>query len=52
MFDIMVVVIFQSIFCLKIYQNNFFYFLKFIFDISRSNQSENIKKFNFFKKYF
>jgi hypothetical protein len=31
-----VAVIFQSAFYLEIYQNNFFYFLKIIFDISIS----------------
>jgi hypothetical protein len=31
-----VAVIFQSDFYLEIYQNNFFYFLKIIFDISIS----------------
>jgi hypothetical protein len=36
LFDNVVVVVFQSIFYLKIYQNNFFYFLKIIFDIITS----------------
>jgi hypothetical protein len=36
LFDNVVVVAFQSIFYLKIYQNNFFYFLKIIFDIITS----------------
>ena len=36
---------FQNVFRLKIYQNNiFFYFLKFIFDITTLKQSKNIKK--------
>jgi hypothetical protein len=40
-----VVVTVQSVFCLEMYQNNFFiYFLKIIFDINTSKQSENIKK--------
>jgi hypothetical protein len=39
-FGIVVAVTFQSIFCLKIYQNKFF----FIFDINISKQSKNIKK--------
>jgi hypothetical protein len=34
----------QSAFCLEIHQNKIFYFLKIIFDIITSKQSENIKK--------
>jgi hypothetical protein len=36
MFESMVAVAFQSSFHLEIYQNNIFYFLKIIFDISAS----------------
>jgi hypothetical protein len=32
-FVIMIIIVFQSIFYFEIYQNNIFYFLKFIFDI-------------------
>jgi len=39
------------VFNLKIHQNNiYFLFLKFIFDINKSKQSKNIKKFIIFKK--
>jgi hypothetical protein len=37
---------------LKIYWNNIFYFLKFIFNINTLKRSENTKTINFFKKYF
>ena len=33
----MVIIVFQSVFRLEMYQNNFFYFKKIIFDISTSN---------------
>jgi hypothetical protein len=33
-----VMIAFQNIFCLKMYQNNIFYFLKNIFDISTSKR--------------
>jgi len=36
MFESVVAVAFQSSFYLEIYQNNIFYFLKIIFDISSS----------------
>jgi hypothetical protein len=36
MFESVVTVAFQSSFYLEIYQNNIFYFLKIIFDISAS----------------
>jgi hypothetical protein len=36
-FGSVVAVVFQSVFYLKIYQNNFFNFLKINFDISASN---------------
>jgi hypothetical protein len=36
MFESVVAVAFQSSFYLEIYQNNIFYFLKIIFDISAS----------------
>jgi len=40
-----VTIAFQSAFHLKIYRNNiFFYFLKFIFDISTLKYSKNTKK--------
>jgi len=38
-----VVVVFQSVFCLEIYQNNIF-FIKIIYDISILKQFKNIKK--------
>jgi hypothetical protein len=45
MFEIVVVVAVQSAFHLEINQNKvFFIFLKIIFNISTSKQSENIKK--------
>jgi hypothetical protein len=37
-------VAFQSVFYLEMHQNNVFYFLKFIFDISTSKQFKNTKK--------
>jgi hypothetical protein len=45
LFEIVVAVTVQSAFHLKMYQNNFFYFKKIIFDISTSKRSKNIKKF-------
>jgi hypothetical protein len=36
MFESVVVIVFQSVFHLKMHQNNFFNFLKIIFDISTS----------------
>ena len=63
-FGIVVTVAFQSAFRLEIHRNNiFFHFLKFIFDINTSKQSENIirrkfeakkkiKKIKFFQKCF
>ena len=44
MFESVVTVAFQSSFYLEIYQNNIFYFLKIIFDISVSKWSKNTKK--------
>jgi hypothetical protein len=46
----MIVVAVQSIFRLEMYQNNIFYFLKIIFDISISKKSKNIKKLILSKK--
>ena len=43
-FESVVAVAFQSTFYLEMYQNNIFYFLKIIFNISTSKSSENIKK--------
>jgi len=49
----MIVITFQNAFNLKIHWNNiFFYFLKFIFDISTLKQSQNTKKIKFFKNAF
>jgi len=54
-------VVFQNTFNLEIYQNNFFYFLKIIFEISASKWFKNTKKiliwskekkFNFFQNHF
>jgi hypothetical protein len=42
-FGSVVVVVFQIIFRAEIYINNFFYFLKIIFDISTSKQSKKYK---------
>jgi hypothetical protein len=42
-----VVVAFQSVFHAEMHQNDFFYFLKIIFDISISKQSKTYKKINF-----
>jgi len=41
-FDVVVTVTFQIVFffCLKMYQNNVFSFLKFIFDIITSKQTQ------------
>ena len=36
MFEIVIKIIFQIVFYLKIYKNNIFYFLKFIFNINTS----------------
>jgi hypothetical protein len=48
-----VAVVFQSFFRSEMHQNNiFFYFLKFIFNISASKQSKNIKKWFYAKKIF
>jgi hypothetical protein len=45
LFGIVVAVAIQSAFRLEMLQNDvFFYFLNFIFEISTSKQSENIKK--------
>jgi uncharacterized protein (DUF362 family) len=50
-FDIAVIIVFQSVFCLKTHQNNiYFLFLKFIFGISTSKQLKNTKNFNFKQK--
>jgi hypothetical protein len=45
-FGIVVVVVFQSVFCLEMYQNIFFNF----FDISASKRSKNIKKIHLKQK--
>ena len=42
--DSVITVVFQITFHSKIYVNNFFYFLKIIFDIRTSKLFENIKK--------
>jgi hypothetical protein len=42
-FGSVVVVAFQIIFCAEIYVNDFFYFLKIIFNISTSKQSKRYK---------
>jgi hypothetical protein len=44
-FESVVTVAFQNVFCSKMYQNNiYFYFKKIIFNISISKWSENTKK--------
>ena len=50
MFGIVVAVVIQSVFRLKIYQNKKIYFLKIIFNISTSKRKENIKKIYFKQK--
>jgi hypothetical protein len=45
-FGIVVVIVFQSVFCLEMYQNIFFNF----FDISASKRSKNIKKIHLQQK--
>jgi hypothetical protein len=50
MFGIVVAVVIQSVFRLKIYQNKKNNFLKIIFNISTSKRYENIKKFILNKK--
>jgi hypothetical protein len=50
LFEIVVVVIVQSVFRLEMHQNNIFYFLKIIFNISTSKQYKNIKNNIFNKK--
>jgi hypothetical protein len=50
MFGIVVAVVIQSVFRLKIYQNKKNNFLKIIFNISTSIRYENIKKFILNKK--
>jgi hypothetical protein len=42
-FDSVVAVAFQIAFRVKIHANNFFYFLKIIFDINTSKQSKKYK---------
>jgi hypothetical protein len=44
------IIIFQSIFYLEIYWNNFFNLLKFIFNINILKWYENIKKINLKKQ--
>jgi hypothetical protein len=44
LFEIVVVAAVQSVFRLEMHQNDFFYFLKFFFEISTSKRSKNIKK--------
>jgi hypothetical protein len=44
MFEIMVTIEIKSVFHLEMHQNNFFYFLKNIFEISISKGFKNIKK--------
>ena len=43
-FESVIVIVFKSVFHLEKYVNNFFYFLKIIFEISTSKWFENIKK--------
>jgi hypothetical protein len=43
-FGSVVMIVFQSIFYSEMYQNNIFYFLKIIFDISALKWSKNTKK--------
>jgi hypothetical protein len=50
-FDIAIVVAFQSVFYLKMYQNNI-YILKFIFDTNTSKRFKNTKKLILNKQYF
>jgi hypothetical protein len=40
-----VMVVFQITFCVEIHANDFFYFLKIIFDISTSKQSKTYKPY-------
>jgi hypothetical protein len=42
-FDSVVMVAFQIAFCAEIHANDFFYFLKIIFDISTSKRSKQYK---------
>jgi hypothetical protein len=42
-FKNIITVVFESVFYPEIYQNNTFYFLKIIFNISTSKKSKNIK---------
>jgi len=42
-FDSVVMVAFQIAFCAEIHANDFFYFLKIIFDISTSKRSKKYK---------
>jgi hypothetical protein len=44
LFGIVVAVVIQSVFRLEMLQNDVFFFFNFIFEISTSKQSENIKK--------
>jgi hypothetical protein len=44
LFGSVVVVVFQSAFHSEMYQNDFFYFLKIIFEISASKRSKTYKK--------
>jgi hypothetical protein len=44
LFESKVKIIFQNIFHLKIHQNNFFYFLKLIFNINISKKFNNTYK--------
>jgi hypothetical protein len=46
----MIVVVFQNVFCVEMYQNNFFNFLKIIFEISALKRSKTYEKINFNKK--
>jgi hypothetical protein len=47
LFGNVVAVIFESAFRVEIHQNNFFYFLKIIFEISASKHAKHTKKINF-----
>jgi hypothetical protein len=44
MFGNVIIFAFQNVFYSKMYQNNIFYFLKLIFNISTSKWSENTHK--------
>jgi hypothetical protein len=49
-FDSVVVVAFQIAFCVEIHVNDFFYFLKIIFDISTSKRFKKYKSHSILTK--